>query len=555
LQLLQTAAFLALPTLNAKIIDEGVVEGDTGYIVGTGAVMLGATAVQAGASFEVVRRGARLAIEVGRDIRSALYTHVQRLSAREMGHLGVPTLITRTTNDVQQVQTLLLTTLTIFVTAPLLCVGGIVMALGQDLPLSALLVVLMPVLGVLVAVVVRRLRPASRLVQERIDTLGRVMLEQISGIRVIRAFVRTDYEKRRFADANADLTAAAVRVGRLTTVIVPIVFTTVNLGSVVVIWLGGLRIDSGQMRIGALAAYLTYLVMIQGAVTTATFAIISWPRAEVSASRIAEVLDTVPTVTPPVDPVTTLDHPGRVELRGARFGYPRAQQDVLRGVDLLVAPGTTTAIVGSTGSGKSTLLALIARLVDVTDGSVQVGHADVRDIAPDLLSRTVTLVPQRPYLFAGTVASNLRFGRPGASDADLWKALDTAQARSFVERMEGGLAAAITQGGGNLSGGQRQRLAIARALVHRPRVYLFDDSFSALDYMTDAALRQALSREIGDATMVVVAQRVSTIMSFEQIVVLDEGRAMAGTHRDLIRESPVYRDLVASQLGEEARDA
>ncbi len=555
MQLLQTAAFLALPTLNAKIIDEGVVEGDTGYIVGTGAVMLGATAVQAGASFEVVRRGARLAIEVGRDIRSALYTHVQRLSAREMGHLGVPTLITRTTNDVQQVQTLLLTTLTIFVTAPLLCVGGIVMALGQDLPLSALLVVLMPVLGVLVAVVVRRLRPASRLVQERIDTLGRVMLEQISGIRVIRAFVRTDYEKRRFADANADLTAAAVRVGRLTTVIVPIVFTTVNLGSVVVIWLGGLRIDSGQMRIGALAAYLTYLVMIQGAVTTATFAIISWPRAEVSASRIAEVLDTVPTVTPPVDPVTTLDHPGRVELRGARFGYPRAQQDVLRGVDLLVAPGTTTAIVGSTGSGKSTLLALIARLVDVTDGSVQVGHADVRDIAPDLLSRTVTLVPQRPYLFAGTVASNLRFGRPGASDADLWKALDTAQARSFVERMEGGLAAAITQGGGNLSGGQRQRLAIARALVHRPRVYLFDDSFSALDYMTDAALRQALSREIGDATMVVVAQRVSTIMSFEQIVVLDEGRAMAGTHRDLIRESPVYRDLVASQLGEEARDA
>nr|WP_018089807.1 ABC transporter ATP-binding protein [Streptomyces sp. SID8375] len=552
LQLIQTLATLYLPTLNADIIDNGVVKGDTGYILRVGGYMVAVTLLQILCATGAVYFGARTAMALGRDIRAAVFDRVQSFSAREVGAFGAPSLITRTTNDVQQVQMLVLMTFTMMVSAPIMCVGGVIMALNQDVPLSGLLLVIVPVLGILVSLIVRRMRPLFRGMQERIDTVNRVLREQITGIRVIRAFVRDRHERERFAGANTDLYDASLRAGRLMSMMFPLVMLIVNVSSVAVVWFGGLRIDSGSMEIGALTAFLSYLMYILMSIMMATFMVMMLPRAEVCAERIQEVLATDSSVTPPEHPVTELRRHGELELRGVEFRFPGAEQPVLKDISLTARPGETTAVIGSTGSGKSTLLGLVPRLFDATGGTVLVDGEDVRTLDQETLAKAIGLVPQKPYLFSGTVASNLRYGNPDATDDELWHALETAQARDFVERMEGGLEAPIAQGGGNVSGGQRQRLAIARALVRRPEIYLFDDSFSALDYATDAALRAALARETDRATVVIVAQRVSTIRGADRIVVLDEGRVVGtGTHAELMAGNETYREIVLSQLTEQ----
>jgi len=551
-QFIQTIATLYLPTLNADIIDKGVLTGDTGYIMRIGSGMLAITLLQVACSILAVYFGARTAMAVGRDIRGGLFTRVQTFSSREVGQFGAPSLITRTTNDVQQVQMLVLMTFTLVVAAPIMCVGGIILALRQDVPLSSTLLVIVPVLIVAVAAIVVQMRPLFRTMQERIDTMNRVVREQIAGIRVIRAFVRDEREQARYADANEALMDVSTKAGRLMALMFPTVMLVINVSSVAVLWFGGHRIDAGDMQIGALTAFLQYLLQILMAVMMATFMFVMVPRAEVCAERIIEVLDTESSVVPPADPVTQLEGHGQVELHGVDFQYPGAEERVLQGVDLVARPGETTAIIGSTGSGKSTLINLIPSLYDVTGGSTMVDGVDVRTLEPALLSRTVALVPQKPYLFSGTVASNLRYGRPEATDEELWQALDIAQARDFVTELPEQLEAPIAQGGGNVSGGQRQRLAIARALVAQPEIYLFDDSFSALDYATDAALRAALARETADATVVIVAQRVSTIRDADRIVVLDEGRVVGtGTHAELMTDNETYREIVLSQLTEQ----
>ncbi|MFJ2604907.1 ABC transporter ATP-binding protein [Streptomyces sp. NPDC087425] len=551
LQLLQTCATLWLPTLNADIIDNGVVKGDTGYIFSFGALMIGISLVQVACNIGAVYHGARTASALGRDVRAAVFDRVQSFSAREVGQFGAPSLITRTTNDVQQVQMLALMTFTLMVSAPIMCVGGVVLALGLDVPLSGVLVAVVPTLGVCVTLIVRRLRPLFRSMQGRLDTVNRVLREQITGNRVIRAFVRDAYEAERFQKANADLTEMSLKTGNLLALMFPVVMTTVNLSSIAVVWFGAHRIDSGGMQIGDLTAFLAYLMQIVMSVMMATFMFMMVPRAEVCAERIQEVLGTSSSVVPPIDPVTELPRHGHLELRGAGFRYPGAEESVLKSVDLVARPGETTAVIGSTGSGKSTLLGLIPRLFDATDGEILVDGTEVAAIEPTLLARTVSLVPQKPYLFAGTVATNLRYGKPDASDEELWHALKVAQAEDFVRKLEGGLDAPIAQGGTNVSGGQRQRLAIARTLVQRPEIYLFDDSFSALDYATDAALRAALGRETAGATVVIVAQRVATIRDADQIVVLDEGRVVgAGRHHELMAGNDTYREIVLSQLTE-----
>ncbi|MFI7103730.1 ABC transporter ATP-binding protein [Streptomyces sp. NPDC050161] len=552
LQLVQTLATLYLPTLNADIIDNGVVKGDTGYIFGTGGFMIAVTLLQILCAIGAVYFGARTAMALGRDIRAAVFDRVQSFSAREMGTFGAPSLITRTTNDVQQVQMLVLMTFTMMVSAPIMCVGGVVMALNQDVPLSGLLLIIVPVLGILVSLIVRRMRPIFRGVQERIDTVNRVLREQITGIRVIRAFVRDRHEQERFAEANTDLYDVSVRAGRLMSTMFPLVMLVVNLSSVAVVWFGGHRIDSGAMQIGALTAFLSYLMYILMSIMMATFMVMMLPRAEVCAERIQEVLATDTSVAPPQNPVTALRTRGELELRNVEFRFPGAEQPVLKDISLVARPGETTAVIGSTGSGKSTLVGLVPRLFDATGGEVLVDGEDVRTLDEETLAGAIGLVPQKPYLFSGTVASNLRYGNPDATDEELWHALEIAQARDFVERMEGRLEAPVAQGGGNVSGGQRQRLAIARALVRKPEIYLFDDSFSALDYATDAALRAALSRETDRATVVIVAQRVATIRGADRIVVLDEGRIVGtGTHTELMAENETYREIVLSQLTEQ----
>ncbi|MFI2027237.1 ABC transporter ATP-binding protein [Streptomyces buecherae] len=555
LQFIQTLATLYLPTLNADIIDNGVVKGDTDYILRVGGVMLAVTLLQMVCAIGAVYFSARTAMALGRDVRAAVFDRVQSFSARELGHFGAPSLITRTTNDVQQVQTLCLMTFTLMVTVPIMCVGGIVMALNQDVPLSALLLVIVPVLGVIVTLVVRRMRLAFRGVQKSVDRVNRVLREQIAGIRVIRAFVRDAYERERFAGANTELMNVSLRAGRLMSLLFPLVLLVVNVSSVAVVWFGGQRIDDGGMQIGALTAFLSYLMQILTAVMMGTFMLMMIPRAEVCAERIQEVLDTESSVVPParpVDPVTPLDQRGELELRGVEFRYPGAEEPVLRDISLTARPGRTTALIGSTGSGKSTLIGLVPRLFDATGGSVLIDGQDVRDLDPEQAGSRVGLVPQKPYLFSGTVASNLRYGNPDATDEQLWHALEVAQAREFVAALDGGLDASIAQGGGNVSGGQRQRLAIARALVRAPRIYLFDDSFSALDYATDARLRAALAREVADATVIIVAQRVATIRDADQIVVLDEGRVVGtGTHTELMASNETYREIVLSQLTEQ----
>jgi ATP-binding cassette, subfamily B, multidrug efflux pump len=550
-QFVQTLATLYLPTLNADIIDNGVVKGDTGYIVRTGGMMLAVTLVQIGCSIVAVYFGARTAMALGRDVRAAIFHRVQDFSAQEVARFGAPSLITRTTNDVQQVQMLVLLTFTLMVSAPIMCVGGIIMALRQDVPLSALLLVIVPVLIGIVALIVSRMRPLFRTVQVRIDGINRILREQITGIRVIRAFVRDERERERFASANTELMDVSLAVGRVMALMFPAVMLVINLSSVAVLWFGGHRIASGGMQVGALTAFLAYLLQILMSVMMATFMFVMIPRAEVCAERIEEVLETEPTVAVPTAPVTPLRRLGELELRGVDFRYPGADEPVLCGIDLVARPGRTTAVIGSTGSGKTTLLNLVPRLFDVTAGSVLVDGVDVRELDPATLSGRVGLVPQKPYLFSGTVASNLRYGRPDATDEELWRALEVAQARQFVAAMPGGLDTPIAQGGTNVSGGQRQRLAIARVLVHRPEIYLFDDSFSALDYATDAALRAALAEEITDATIVIVAQRVNTIRDADRIVVLDDGVVVGtGTHSELMAQCPTYREIVLSQLTE-----
>ncbi|MER7492239.1 ABC transporter ATP-binding protein [Streptomyces pharetrae] len=551
LQFLQTCATLYLPTLNADIIDNGVVLGDSGYILSFGALMIGISLAQVVCNIGAVYYGARTAAALGRDVRAAVFDRVQSFSAREVGHFGAPSLITRTTNDVQQVQMLALMTFTLMVSAPIMCAGGIVLALGLDVPLSGVLVAVVPVLGIAVTLIVRRLRPLFRTMQERLDTVNRVLREQITGNRVIRAFVRDEYEQQRFRRANAELTDMSLATGNLLALMFPIVMTVVNLSSIAVVWFGAHRIDSGGMQIGDLTAFLAYLMQIVMSVMMATFMFMMVPRAEVCAERIQEVLDTSSSVVPPTAPVTELRRHGHLEIRGAGFRYPGAEEPVLKGIGLTARPGETTAVIGSTGSGKSTLLGLVPRLFDATDGEVLVDGEDVRTIDPKLLAKTVGLVPQKPYLFAGTVATNLRYGNPDATDEELWHALEVAQAKDFVERLENGLDSPIAQGGTNVSGGQRQRLAIARTLVQRPEIYLFDDSFSALDYATDAALRAALARETADATVVIVAQRVATIRDADRIVVLDEGRVVGtGRHHELMADNETYREIVLSQLTE-----
>ena len=552
LQLIQTLATLYLPTLNADIIDNGVITGDIRYIMRTGAFMLAIALVQIVCAVGAVYFGARTAMALGRDVRRAVFSKVQQFSAREVGHFGAPSLITRGTNDVQQVQMLALMTFTLMVAAPIMCVGGIILALHQDVQLSSLLLVAVPALGIIVTAIIARMRPLFRQMQVRIDEIARVLREQISGVRVIRAFVRERQEQDRFSVANTDLFTVSLGTGKLMALMFPAVMLVLNLSSIAVLWFGGHLVASGSMPVGALTAFLTYLLQILMSVMMATFMFVMVPRAEVCAERIVETLDTEPDVRPPGQPTGIGAARGLLELRDVEFRYPGAAQPVLRDIDLVAEPGQVTAIIGGTGSGKTTLVNLVPRLFDATEGMVLVDGVNVRNLDPAVLSGLIGLVPQRPYLFSGTVASNLRYGKPDATEAELWHALEIAQARDFVAQMQGGLDAAIAQGGTNVSGGQRQRLAIARAVVHEPEIYLFDDSFSALDYATDAALRAALTRETADATVLIVAQRVATIRHADKIIVLEAGRIVAqGTHDELMATDKTYREIVLSQLTEQ----
>lgn len=548
LQLVQAAATLYLPTLNAHIINRGVITGDTAYVVTRGAVMLGGTLVQIAAAGAATYLGTRTAMAIGRDLRSATYERVGRFSIRDIDRFGTPSLITRTTNDVMQVQMLVVMMLTMAAAAPITAVGGVALALGQDVPLSAVLLAAVPILLVIISLIIRGLIPASRVMQDRIEGVNLIMREQITGIRVIRAFVRDRGEQQRFGDANSELMDVSLRFGRITAFFGASAMLVSNLSAVAVVWFGGHRLADGDMEVGALVAFLSYVTLTLTAVMMAMGVVVQAPRARVSAERIREVLDTTSSLADPVHPATALPGRGELEIRGASFRYPGADEPVLHDIDLVARPGETTAIIGSTGSGKTTLINLIP-LFDVDTGTVKIDGVDVRDIDRKLLTRTVGLIPQRAFLFTGTIADNLRWGDPDADDHELWRALEIAQANDFVAAMPDGLETQVGQSGSTVSGGQRQRLAIARALVARPRIYVFDDAFSALDNSTDAALRAALATEIGDAAQVVVAQRVSTIRDAERIVVLDAGRVTGvGTHHDLVDTNATYAEIVSSQL-------
>lgn len=549
LQFVGTMAGLYLPSLNADIIDHGVVTGDTGYIVRRGGLMLAVSLVQIICSVVAVWFSARNAMGFGRDLRAAIFARVGTFSAREVQHFGAPSLITRETNDVQQVQMLVLMGGTLVVAAPIMMVGGIIMAAREDIGLSWLVLTVVPVLALAIGLIVRKMVPSFRLMQVRIDEVNRLLREQITGVRVVRAFVREDHETARFRDANAELTEVAVRAGRWQAGLFPTVMIVANVATVGVLWFGGHRVEDGHMEVGALTAYISYLMQIVMAVMMAMFMLMMVPRAAVCADRITEVLDTESSVVPPGEPVTEL--PERVSLRldGVTFAYPGADEPVLRGVSLEAHPGQTVAIVGSTGAGKSTLVNLVPRLFDATGGTVEVGGVDVRRLAlPSLWSR-LGLVPQKAFLFRGTVADNLRYGKPDATEEEMWRALEIAQARDFVEAMPEGLDAEIAQGGSSLSGGQRQRMAIARAVIRRPDIYLFDDSFSALDLTTDSRLRAALRPVTRDAVVLIVAQRVATIRHADLIVVMEDGAVVGrGTHHQLLETCETYREIVQSQL-------
>lgn len=552
-QLAQSVASLYLPTLNADIIDHGVAVGDTGYILRMGGLMLLITLLQIACAVIAVYFGAKAAMGMGRDLREAIFSRVGEFSEQEVTRFGAASLITRSTNDVQQVQQLVLMSCTLMVTAPMLSIGGVVMAVRQDAQLSWLIAVSVPVLLVCVGVIVTRMVPLFRKMQVRIDAVNRVLREQLTGIRVVRAFVREDMESARFGKANDDVTDVALRAGRLMALMFPVVMLVMNVSSVAVIWFGAFRIGDGSMQVGTLIAFLSYLMQILMSVMMATFMAVMIPRASVSADRIGEVLQTHSSVRPPSNPVShTGRRRGQLEMHDVGFAYPGAEQPVLSGVSFTALAGQTTAIIGSTGAGKTTLVNLMPRLFDATSGSVRLDGADVRELHPDQLWGHIGLVPQKPYLFSGTVRSNLLYGKPDATDDELWQALEVAQARDFVEQMEGGLDAAVSQGGTNVSGGQRQRLAIARALVKKPELYIFDDSFSALDTATDARLRHALKQHTSGATLVIIAQRVSSIADADRILVLDGGRIVGqGTHQELLETSETYREIVSSQLAAE----
>ena len=555
LQVLATAMSLYLPNLNAQIIDDGVVKGDTDLIWRSGALMLLFSLVQAAGQIGATWFGALTAMSLGRDLRAAIFDRALSFSTREMRDFGASSLLTRNTNDVLQVQTIVQTTLTIIVSAPIMMVGGFVMAVREDFGLSWIIAVSVAVLGVAVSLLVIFVSPLFQRMQTNLDNLNRVLREQISGIRVIRAFIRENHESRRFEGANEDVYSVTLRASRWMVLLFPIAMFMVNISSVAVIWFGAFRIDSGDIQIGQMTAFLNYLIQILISVMMSTMLLFLAPRSAVSADRILEVLDTEPTVAPPADPVAPQELTGVVEFRDVTFTYPGAEDPVLANLSFTLTPGRTTAIIGSTGSGKSTLVNLIPRLYDVSGGEVLVDGVDVRRLDPDALWSRIGLVPQRPYLFSGTVASNLLYGRPDATPEQMWEALQIAQAADFVEKLDGGLAAHIAQGGTNVSGGQRQRLSIARALVKEPAVYVFDDSFSALDVATDARLRAALAPATADRATLIVAQRVATIRGADEILVLEHGRIVGrGTHEELLAGNATYQEIVDSQLSaEEAR--
>ncbi|HEX5829009.1 MAG TPA: ABC transporter ATP-binding protein [Candidatus Limnocylindrales bacterium] len=551
LLLVQAIANLYLPALNADIINNGVVQGDIPYIIETGGFMLAVTFALMIASFIAVYFSAKIAMGFGRDVRSGIFRTVETFSQVEVNRFGAASLITRNTNDVQQVQQVVLMALNMMISAPILAIGGVIMALRQDVPLTGILLVIIPIMATLIAVVMSRAIPLFQAMQIKLDRINLVMRETLSGVRVIRAFVRTRHEEERFDVASRDLMDTGLRVNRLFAITLPALMAIMNLSSVAVIWLGAYRVDSGEMPIGNLTAFLQYIMQILFAIMTAVIMFIMVPRAAVSAGRIREVLDVEPSISDPSTPVSPA-RTGEVEFRDVTFGYPGAEEPVLKGISFLARPGETTAIVGSTGSGKSTLINLLPRFYDVTGGQVLIDGTDVRELDRQDLWGRIGMIPQKAFLFAGTVATNLRYGDEAATDDDLWRALEIAQGAEFVREMPDGLASPVTQGGTNVSGGQRQRLAIARALVKQPDIYVFDDSFSALDFRTDARLRAALARELGEATVIIVAQRVGTILHADRIVVLEAGEvAGIGTHDQLMRTCETYREIVLSQVTEE----
>jgi ATP-binding cassette, subfamily B, multidrug efflux pump len=553
LQAIQTFAALTLPTINALLIDNGVLQGDNDYILTMGGVMMAFTIVQIVFASAAVWYASQAAMGFGRDVRRDLFHSVTGYSAREVGQFGAPSLITRTTNDVQQIQMLVVMAVTMMITAPLNLVIGIFFAVREDLGLSVIILFAIPAAVISLGSIVYRMVPSFQAMQMRIDRVNLVLREQIAGMRVVRAFVREPQETARFAQANDELTQTALRAGRLMAATFPTVMLIINISSVSVIWIGGDRIGAGEMEIGAMVAYLTYLIQILFAVVMVTFMVSMIPRAAVAAERVVEVLDTPSTVRQPDNPVTEVAERGTLEFRNVGFAYPGAERPVLSDVSFRVEAGTTTAIIGSTGAGKTTLVNLVSRLADVTEGSVLVDGVDVRELDLDLLWSKVGYVPQKPFLFSGTVASNLRYGRPDAGDGELWEALEVAQASGFVQAMPDGIESPITQGGSNVSGGQRQRLCIARALVVKPEIYVFDDSFSALDLATDARLRAALKPHTSDAALLVVAQRVSTIVDADQILVLEDGEIIGrGTHDELLVSCSTYAEIVESQIGQGA---
>lgn len=552
LQMVATLASLYLPSLNGEIIDNGVATGDTDFIVRHGGFMLAVSVVQIVTTVAATWIGAGLSATMAARLRAAVFSRVGSFSAREVARFGAPTLISRTTNDVTQVQLVTNMALTMMVTAPMMMVGGIIMALREDLGLSWLVAVAVPLLALSVGLVVRAMVPSFRRMQTSVDTVNRILREQITGVRVVRAFVREGSERERFEVANTAYTGSAIAVGRLMSLGFPIVMVILNASTVAVLWFGAQRVEAGQMQVGALTAFMTYLMQILMSVMMATFMMMMVPRAAVSAGRIDEVLSTETSVVPPTHPRPMEQARPSVVLEGVEFSYPGADEPVLCDVDLRAEPGRTTAIIGSTGAGKTTLLDLVPRLHDVTGGRVLVGGVDVRELDPDELWRSIAVVPQKPFLFTGTIATNLRQGRPDASDDELWEALRIAQAEDFVRALDAGLDAPIAQGGTNLSGGQRQRLSVARALVRRPAIYLLDDAFSALDLTTDARLRAALRPVVADSVVLVVAQRVSSIVDADHIVVLDDGRVVGdGTHDELLATCPTYVEIVESQAARE----
>ena len=553
LQFVSVLAMLYLPSLNARIIDEGVATGDTDVILHLGAIMLVVSLAQIVASVGAAWFGSRTAMSFGRDLRRDLFHRVGTFSSRELDQFGAPSLITRGTNDVTQVQMLVLMACLIAASSPIMMIGGVIMALREDVGLGWILAVVVPALFLAVGFVISKMVPSFRLMQSRIDEVNRVLREQIIGIRVVRAFVREPHEAERFGRANQDLTDVSVRAGRWLATMFPLVMVVVNVASVGVIWFGGHRVDNGQIGVGALTAFLSYLMQILMSVMMATFMLMQVPRSAVCADRIVEVLETDSSVVPSSNPVAPDPaRRGHLDLERVTFAYPGAESAVLERVSLAARPGQTLAVIGSTGAGKSTLVNLVPRLFDATEGVVRVAGVGVRDLDPGVLWDQIGLVPQKAYLFSGTVRSNLEHGKADATDDEMWAALDVAQARDFVEAMPDGLDAKVAQGGTNFSGGQRQRLAIARAVVRRPGIYLFDDSFSALDLATDARLRAALKPVTTDATVVVVAQRVSTIRDADLILVLEDGRVVGrGTHTELLDDCPTYQEIVASQLSAE----